>query len=152
MIFHFCQNDRNEITPATSFISGCVSCKQLQEIDQTPNWKYFTSPEMKSHVNTLLGRFGNYFFWNIFTFIRFISRNNSYVYFTCILHFVMMHQWNRMAWHLHLKLTLHTDNKWFQKTLKKIFAVGSSLCNKQPISKQFLKIDYVVSHYHTHLF
>ena len=29
------------------------SCKQLWEIDQTPKWKYFNSPEMKSHVNTL---------------------------------------------------------------------------------------------------
>ena len=52
MKFHFYQNDRSEITPAMSFISGCT-CKQLQEIDQTPYWKYFISLEMKSHVNTL---------------------------------------------------------------------------------------------------
>ena len=30
-----------------------ASCKQLQEIDQTPKNKYLISPEMKSHVNTL---------------------------------------------------------------------------------------------------
>ena len=31
-----------------------ASCKQLQEIDHTPQWKYFTLPEMKPHLNTLL--------------------------------------------------------------------------------------------------
>ena len=30
------------------------SCKQLKEIDQTPNWKYLISPGMKSDVNTFL--------------------------------------------------------------------------------------------------
>ena len=51
MKFYFCQNNRIEITPVSFPV---VSCKQLQEIDQTPKWKYFTSPKMKSHVSTLL--------------------------------------------------------------------------------------------------
>ena len=52
MKFHLSQNNRNEITLATSFISGCIMYK-LQEIDQTLKWKYFTLPEMQFHVNTL---------------------------------------------------------------------------------------------------
>ena len=43
MKFHFFQN---EITPA-QWVS-------FRSIDQTPNWKYFVSLEMKYHVNTLL--------------------------------------------------------------------------------------------------
>ena len=52
MKFHFCQNDRNELSPAMSFIS-VLSCKQFY-IDQTARWKYFLTPKMKTHVNTLL--------------------------------------------------------------------------------------------------
>ena len=34
-----------------SFIGYSTSCKQLQEIDQTSNWKCFISLEIKSQVN-----------------------------------------------------------------------------------------------------
>ena len=39
---HFCQNDRNEVTPVMNFIS-----------DWPDTELHFISPEMKSHVNTL---------------------------------------------------------------------------------------------------
>ena len=48
---------RNEISFLSKWLQWLsfriVSCKQLQEIDKTPKCKYFISPEMKSHVNTL---------------------------------------------------------------------------------------------------
>ena len=52
MKLHFCQNNQSEITPEKVLFWG-ISCKQLQDIDQAPNWKYFVLPKMKSHVNTL---------------------------------------------------------------------------------------------------
>ena len=52
MKFHFCQNDRNEITPVMSLNSGYFIFKQLREIEETPNWKYFISSEIISPLNT----------------------------------------------------------------------------------------------------
>ena len=47
MKLHFCQNVLNEIT------ARGISCKQLQEIDQTPILKHSISHEISSHANTL---------------------------------------------------------------------------------------------------
>ena len=52
MKFSLCQNDRNEKYPKGVSFPG-ISCNQLKVTDQTPDWKYFISTEMKSHVNTL---------------------------------------------------------------------------------------------------
>ena len=59
MKFHFCQNDRNEITPAMSFTSGCIMLNSYKKLTRHRN-ENIISPEMKSHVNSVLNYCFNY--------------------------------------------------------------------------------------------
>ena len=52
MKFHFCQNNRDEKTPAMNFISGCIMWTVIRNWPDT-EMKIFISPKMKSHLNTL---------------------------------------------------------------------------------------------------
>ena len=47
------ENDPNEITSATSFISDCIMLTVIRNLPGT-EMKIFLLPEMKSHVNTLI--------------------------------------------------------------------------------------------------
>ena len=47
------ENDHNEITSATSFISDCIMLTVIRNLPGT-EMKIFLLPEMKSHVNTLI--------------------------------------------------------------------------------------------------